>query len=299
MNLRIAIPAALLATGLLPAQQSQPPVPAPAAGAPQSAESASPRPGLSTGPDLAGYEASVIPVKSLSGDSFIALNNLLNTVFKDYRISGNQRLSVILVYAPQTVVEQVRRVVEQLDDPKSSVSLARNVDATLTLLRCSTAARAAATPLPGDLETTAKQIRAMTQYRSVELWDTVPLRLTERNRTEATVVLPRGAGQQPIRGSLSVTMEAVRQKPAGRYITLSQVSGTFQESGGDKNPSQSITTASQVSAMFQESSPDKIPAQSIVTAGDFLEGQKTVIGKMPGADDGEAIFIVVQLKVLD
>ena len=37
----------------------------------------------------------------------------------------------------------------------------------------------------------------------------------------------------------------------------------------------------------------------LTTSGDFMEGQKTVLGKLSGADDDSAIFVVVELKVLD
>ena len=35
------------------------------------------------------------------------------------------------------------------------------------------------------------------------------------------------------------------------------------------------------------------------TAGDFMEGQKTVLGKVSGIDDESAVFAVIALKVLD
>ena len=35
------------------------------------------------------------------------------------------------------------------------------------------------------------------------------------------------------------------------------------------------------------------------TAGDFMEGQKTVLGKVSGMGEDESIFIVIELKVLD
>ena len=34
------------------------------------------------------------------------------------------------------------------------------------------------------------------------------------------------------------------------------------------------------------------------TAGDFMEGQKTVLGRVSG-DDENSIFVVISLKVLD
>ena len=35
------------------------------------------------------------------------------------------------------------------------------------------------------------------------------------------------------------------------------------------------------------------------TAGDFMEGQKAVLGKVSGIDDESAVFVVISLKVLD
>jgi hypothetical protein len=37
----------------------------------------------------------------------------------------------------------------------------------------------------------------------------------------------------------------------------------------------------------------------ITTSGDFMENQKTVLGKVSGMDDDTAIFVVIALKVLD
>jgi hypothetical protein len=37
----------------------------------------------------------------------------------------------------------------------------------------------------------------------------------------------------------------------------------------------------------------------LTTSGDFMEGQKTVIGKVSGMDEDAAIFVVIALKVLD
>ena len=37
----------------------------------------------------------------------------------------------------------------------------------------------------------------------------------------------------------------------------------------------------------------------LTTSGDFMEGQKTVLGKISGTDDETSIFVVISLKVLD
>jgi hypothetical protein len=79
------------------------------------------------------FEAEIIPVKTLTGDSFDRLMNLLS-VF-NAQVKGSAALKTIVVYAPKDVVTQMRRVVEQLDQPGSEAAIGRNIDMTLTLLR--------------------------------------------------------------------------------------------------------------------------------------------------------------------
>src|SRR5215469_2995162 len=63
------------------------------------------------------FEAAIIPVKTLTGDSFNRLSGML-AVFHAHYIADDQ-LRTILVYAPKPVVAQMRKVVEQLDQPGS------------------------------------------------------------------------------------------------------------------------------------------------------------------------------------
>ena len=86
------------------------------------------------------YEAAIIPVKTLTGDSFDRLSKLLG-VF-NVRFVADEKLRTIVVYAPKDVVEQMRKVVEQLDQPGSEAAIGRNIDMTLAFLRCSTKAPA-------------------------------------------------------------------------------------------------------------------------------------------------------------
>ena len=57
----------------------------------------------------AAQEAVIIPVKTLSGDSFRRLINLLQVFKASYQ--GDEKLRTIVVYAPKDVVAQMRRVV--------------------------------------------------------------------------------------------------------------------------------------------------------------------------------------------
>jgi len=214
-----------------------------------------------------GFEAAIIPVKTLNGDSFNRLVRLLG-VF-NAKLSGDDKLRTILVYAPKDVIAQVRRVVEDLDKPGSEAAIGRNIEMTLSFLRCSTRASADAIALPADLESVGRQLRAATQYKDVQLLDTMPIRLQEGKNADASLRLP--GANSPMVG-MRFQPEAVIRKDQGRYVRFDQINIDFR--------TQNATT-------------------SIHTAGDFMEGQKTVLGKVSGSDDDSAIFVVISLKVLD
>ncbi len=219
-------------------------------------------------------EAEVIQVKTLTGDSFTRLMKLLD-VFPAH-VQGDSQLRTIVVYAPKEVVAQMRRVVEQLDRPGSEAAVGKNIDMTLTLLRCSTKPAADETPLPKDMEPVARQLRAATQYKDIQLWDIVPLRLQEGKETTEKLRLP-GAGPPSLAiGTFAIYPEAVYRKDSGRYVRFSRIDLQFVMPHG--NSSVGI---------------------GLKTAGDFQEGQKTVLGKVSGTGDEDAIFAVIELKVLD
>jgi hypothetical protein len=229
-------------------------------------------------------EAEVIQVKTLTGDSFTRLMKLLE-VFHAH-VQGDSQLRTIVVYAPKDVVAQMRRVVEQLDRPGSEAAVGKNIDMTLTLLRCSTKASAEQTPLPKDMEPVARQLRAATQYKDIQLWDVVPLRLQEGKETTESLRLPGDPAASSLsKGDFAIYPEAVYRKDAVRFVRFSRVNlsfiipyytGTF----GNNKQYTSLNIG-------------------LKTSGDFQEGQKTVLGKVSGTGEEDAIFAVIELKVLD
>jgi hypothetical protein len=225
-------------------------------------------------------EAVIIPVKTLTGDSFDRLVNLLGVFQAQLRADKNLR--TIIVYAPKDVVEQMRKVVNELDRPGSEAAIGRNIDMTLTFLKCSVKPASGAPTLPADLEPVARQLRAATQYKDIELWDIVPLRLQEGKETQQSERLP---GPQISSGVPTVQIrihpEAVSRKDQGRYVRFERVQIGF------KLP---VATGPN---QFQ------FMDFGLSTSGDFMEGQKTVLGKVSGMEDDTAIFVVIALKVLD
>lgn len=225
-------------------------------------------------------EAEIIQVKTLTGDSFDRLVKLLK-VFNVQMTADNQ-MRTILVYAPKDVVTQIRHVVEQLDRPGSEAALGKNVDLTLTLLRCSTKPPATpATPLPPDIEAVAKQLRAATQYKNVEIWDVMPMRLQEGKVTSEKISLPMpNMGGNLAMGTVMLYPRSIYQREQAHYVRFDSVK-------------------IDLSVPYRVGPATNVMSVGLDTSGDFMEGQKTVVGKISGPGDDEAVFAVIALKVLD
>jgi len=233
-------------------------------------------------PPPQSFDAEVITVKTLTGDSFDRLVRLLD-VF-GARVRSDSQLRTIVVYAPKSVVDQMRHMVDQLDRPGSEAAFGKNIEMTLTLLRCSTKAPAAAAPLPPDMESVAKQLRAATQYKDIQLWDVVPMRLQEGKDSTEDLRLPGTAGQNAVpTANIQIHPEAIYVKDKARYVRFTKVGLRFRIP---------VPTGLGGTSFSYEN-------VGLQTSGDFQEGQKTVLGKVSGMDEGDAIFAVVALKVLD
>jgi hypothetical protein len=230
--------------------------------------------------------SAVIHVNTLDGDSFNRLVHLLK-VF-GAQTEADDHLRTIVVYGKPEVVAQIRRVVKQLDQPGSEAALGHNVEMTLTFLRCSIKAPAVSPqPLPPDIEAVAKQLRTVTQYKDIQLWEVLPLHLQEGKDTSETLQLPgtvdKNTGPQgytPPALSVRIHPDSVYRKEETRYVRF-------------RTMNISIKIPSYLGTQWNFTN------VSLDTAGDFAEGQKTVVGKLSGTDEESAVFVVVALKVLD
>jgi hypothetical protein len=243
---------------------------------------------------LPNSEAAIIPVKTLTGDAFNRLAKMLR-VF-NVRYEADEQLRTIVVYAPKDVVDQMRKVVEQLDRPGSEAAIGRNIDMTLAFLLCSTKANSAPSEIPADLEPVAKQLRAATPYKSISVLDVVPLRLQEGKDAEQNSQI---AGlSENIQGPsttarLVIRPQAIIRKDADRYVRFDyirvffRVPYTTSSFKGGENANALISTNYQFRDL------------TLGTSGDFKEGQKTVLGKISGISEDGALFVVVSVKILD
>lgn len=233
-------------------------------------------------PPAPSAEPAIITVKTLSGDSFQRLTRLLK-VF-DAKFTADEKWRTIIVYASPTVVAQMRRVVEQLDRPGSEAALGHNIELTLSFLRCSVTSPSTATSLPADLEGVAKQLRAATQYRDIQLWDVIPVHLQEGSESRDNYLLPRtivNGRSVASPAQVQIRPESISVRGGSRYVQLDPLH---------------ITLKVPVSA---DSNTIAYESVGLSTSGTFKEGQKTVLGKVAGADESNAVFVVVSLKILD
>ncbi|MBM3738335.1 MAG: hypothetical protein FJW39_21340 [Acidobacteria bacterium] len=231
-------------------------------------------------------EAAIIPVKTLSGDAFDRLVKMLQ-VFNT-RFTADDKLRTIVVYAPKDVIAEVRRVVEELDKPGTEAAIGRNIDLSVTYLRASLKPFENQAPLPPDMEAVAKQIRAATAYKHVQVWDSTPMRLQEGKRTEHSARLPGPPAPAIPVVKVSIHPESIWRKAAGRAVRFSFVSFDFR-----------------IPYLVSHAGPDPAPGQyqfynsGITTSGDFMEGQKSVLGKVSASEDHTAVFVVISPKILD
>ncbi|HYP08053.1 MAG TPA: hypothetical protein VER03_17610 [Bryobacteraceae bacterium] len=246
--------------------------------------SAQDKPAEAKPPAMQGNEqAAIINVKTLSGDSFTRLANMIDVFNVRYR--ADSKLRTIVVYAAPDVIAQIRKVVEELDRPGSEAAIGRNIEMTLTFLRASTKPPSNSVDLPADMEAVAKQLRAVTQYKAIELWDILPIRIQEGKRVEQYFRLP---GSLPnatgaiTTGRLDILPEAVTRKDSGRYVRFDRFDVRL-----------SIPYATNDQGNFRHMD------VMLGTAGEFKEGQKTVVGKLSGSVDETATFVVLSLKVLE
>jgi hypothetical protein len=238
-------------------------------------------------------EAVIIPVKTLSGDSFNRLAKMLGVFQVKY--VADEKLRTILVYGPPAVISQMKRVVEELDRPGSEAAIGRNIEMTMTFLRCSTKSQADSGALPTDLDSVARQLRSATPYKSIEVWDIVPLRLREGKETYQQLRLPTSNPELPAipMADLKISPEAVIRKESSRYVRFDHMNIGFRipyATSPFKNTADNASPL--VSTQFN------MMSLALNTSGDFKEGQKTVLGKL-SMEDETAIFVVVSLKVLD
>lgn len=239
-------------------------------------------------------EAEIIHVKTLTGDSFQRLVSLLGVFGVTTR--SDEQLRTIVVYAPKEVVAQMRRIVAELDTPGSEAAIGRNFEMTMSLLRATTKAPTAGNQLPDEIEAVARQLRASTQYKDIQLWDVVPLRLQEGKITTEDMQLPAlnsGSSSDSMEPASALTIqirpEAATRKGQAWSVRFSEFNLSFR-----------VPT---MTGSFQDSAGKSLPQFSyqnigLKTSGDFLEGQKTVLGKVSGTGNNSAIFVVISLKVL-
>lgn len=244
-------------------------------------------------PKPENWEAANIPVKTLtSEESFNRLLRLLTIFSSNAKYAGDSQLKTISVYGPKQVVDQIRRIVQDLDKPGTEAAIGRNIDMTMTFLKCSNKSVAAPAGVSTDMEPVARQLRAASLCKDVQVWDYVPMHLQEGKEATESMRLPGTLPRNPGAASIveiRIRPESVTTRATGRFVRFGTLRVDF------KVP---VSTGSFESGGIASTQFTYVNV-GINTAGDFLEGQKAVLGKLSGMNDEESIFVVIALKVLD
>ena len=230
-------------------------------------------------------EAAIIPVKALSGDAFERLVKLIG-VFQ-IRFTADSKLRTIVAYGPKDTIAEMRRVIEELDKPGSGAAIGRNIDLSVWFLKAMPNAPTEPSALPPELEPVAKQLRAATAYKHIQLWETAPMRIQEGKKAEQTSRLPSAVPQAVASVQISMFPESVYRKDGATYVRFDSLRFNF------RIPFVTSPGVGVVSTQYQ------FFDAGINTSGDFKEGQKSVLGKVSGIDEAGAIFVVITPKVLD
>jgi hypothetical protein len=233
-------------------------------------------------------EAAVFHVKHLSGDAFNRLPKLLMAFGAQFQ--SDDQLRTIVAYAPKHVLNEMRRVIEELDRPDSPILLGRNIQMTVAFLLCSQQPQPATGPLPGELEPVAKQLRAGGLCKELRLWDLLPLHLQEGKVTRLTLDLPSLRPGYPgalVRAHVMLQPEFVAQRDSGRYLRVRTLDFT-------------VNFPDPRSVVGEEKRPAAyLGPLTLSTSGEFKEGQKAVLGKLTTLDDLTGVFAVIWFRVLD
>lgn len=193
-------------------------------------------------------------------------------------ISRNGRMLVIR--GSESVTTMIEDAVKKLDVvpvPPPEARPASNIELTVQLLYGSSEAIQTA-PIPGDLDATLRQLRALFPYKSYRVMDTLFMRGRNGNHANLNGTLPGDNSTYTMQYSGSVLAG-----PAPRTIRLDQLQVQFQL--------KHFSDASKTNYQFSSS--------AIQTNLDAREGQKTVVGKanITGTDD--AIILVITPKIID
>jgi hypothetical protein len=134
-------------------------------------------------------------------------------------------------------------------------------------------------PMPVELDSVVKEMRAAFAYQSLGLLDTIPVRVTEGQQTQYNGILPGGAVLSSIKHFYRVQIDHPQVQEDGKTVSTPGFAFTVEvpaESTGLKAGESGIRTDLTVRA-----------------------GQKVVLGKIRLNDQANsAVFLVVTVKVL-
>lgn len=177
---------------------------------------------------------------------------------------------MIVIKGPAAALDSAEAAIKRMDVPPPAVTPEPNVELTVYVLRGSTSETAGGA-LPGDLEPTVKQLRALFPYKSYSVMDTQILRARSGRSAEASATIDGYVFSYK-------AQPTVNPGKAPRSIRLGRLEAGFR------------------SPMVVDGK-TQYQYNGIITELDALEGQKTVVGKSNLGPD--AVIVVVTPKVIE
>jgi hypothetical protein len=212
------------------------------------------------------FEGEVIRVVEVKSPANVIYNSL-GKLFPGISMVNENRL---LVRGPVAVVDMIEEAIKKLDAPSPDVT--PNVELTLQLLQ-GYAQEGAGGPIPSDLESTVRQLRALFPYKSYKVLDTEIFRAKSGKYGDLSGTLP-GSAQT----FLFYVAPTVNAGKAPRSIHLGSLRLSFQRRLVVDGKTQGENWG-------------------INTSVDAVEGQKTVVGKANILGSEDAIILVVTPRI--
>jgi hypothetical protein len=176
---------------------------------------------------------------------------------------------------------QAEALLRKFDVPETRTP-SRTLEFTIYLVgACTDSAPARGGPMPVELDSVVKEMRAAFAYKSLGLLDTIPVRVTEGEGrgTEYSGILPVGAVGRSTKHFYKVHIDSPQVQEDGKTVSTRSFAFTVEVP--------SATTGL------------KAGESGIRTDLTVRAGQKVVLGKIRLDDSGNsAVFLVVTVKVL-
>ncbi len=215
------------------------------------------------------------------------MNNLVMTlqrVLQLTKFSSDNDRKIVVVRAPLEVLDNVERIIKDMDVPKKNASFSCFV------LKATNEA-IPSNEMPNTLEPVIEQLKGTLAYKNYQLIDTLLARGIEGTAIKMSGNFPL----KPVAGARMVNLPQSVEDISSSDLELS-----FQVSHVEKERVLNITLEFRVKIPIKNEGKIEFINSAISTSLDLHEGQMAVVGKTSVAGlPAENLILVISAKVLD